>query len=260
MGTINVIRYVYRDYAGQARPANLFRNDLFPNPEENVVVTAGQMTEIDAIDPEDKVAAIAALQALHGGRQAQRRPTELISVDHFPEAGPNTHVIAIGGGLSNKLNRSLLHAAPFHPESQPTAPLYACIDFSSKQTVSRKFEGRTHTRPQWSIRDAREGQQIYPAVDQDGWLTRDYLLFSCLPYTSSRVHISAFGLYGPGVMALKMLVDGRGHALEEALAGRGATPYFQSLFAVEDIRHHHFSAGRKLRHLMTYPIQADAGH
>ena len=165
---------------------------------------------------------------------AHTRPQAITreQISNLPGPWPNTHVIAVGGPLSNKLNRPLLHAAPFLSENRPRVPLYVRIDFDVKETVSRKFNGRTHVRPQWSIYNAREDKYLYPHVDQDGWLTRDYLLFSCLPYTKSRVHVSAFGLYGPGVMALSLLVGGREKALEEALDQRAGAVYFQSLFAV----------------------------
>jgi hypothetical protein len=253
-GTIEAIRRIHDSYAAQRRPSYNLRHELFPDPRKNIVVTTGRMTTIDSLDPEDQVAAVAALKALDVGKSARGRRSKLVSVDHFPEAGSNTHVIAIGGPLSNKLNSSLAHVAPFAPKSRPLVPLYAHIDPGVAHRVSRKFDGQTHTRPKWSIYDAREDFYLNPQVDQDGWLTRDYLLFSCLPYTKSRVHVSAIGLYGPGVMALSLLVGRKEKALEEVLEQRGRASYFQSLFAVEDIEHRRFSVGKSLRHLITYPI------
>ena len=253
-GTIEAIRRIYNVFTSQGKVSDLLRNELFPDPRNNFVVTTGRMTTIDGLDPEDEVAAVATLRAMRIGRSKGGRRERLVSVDHFPEVGPQSNVIAIGGPLSNRLNRSLAHVAPFKTVEKPAVPLYARINPRVKQTVTRKFDGKSHVRPRWSIFDAQQNETIYPQVDRDGWLTRDYLLFSCLPYTKSRVHISAFGLYGPGVMAVSSLVQDSKSVMAEALGQRGHHAYFQSLFAVEKIDHHQYSVGKSIRHVVTYPI------
>ena len=253
-GTVEAIRRIYNAFTSQDKISDLLRNELFPDPTHNFIVTTGRMSTIDSLDPEDEVAAVATLRAMRVGRSKGRRRGRLVSVDYFPEVGPESNVIAIGGPLSNRLNRSLAHVAPFKGAEKPAVPLYVRINPRVKQTVTRKFDGRAHVRPRWAVFDAQQNEPLYPQVDRDGWLTRDYLLFSCLPYTQSRVHISAFGLYGPGVMAVRSLVQDNKSVLREALEQRGRHTYFQSLFAVEKIEHRQYSVGKTLRHVVTYPI------
>lgn len=254
LGTIEVVKRLHRLYNDERKSLNQIRASIFPDVKENSVVTTGLMDDPTELDPEDSFAAIAALRSLRYARRKSKLADALVSVDSFPEVGPNSNVLSIGGPLSNPLNGFLGHTLPLHSSTRPSTPIYLRLNTRTRQRVARSFDGRRHERPMWVMVDQAQDVTLEPKTDNEGWIIRDYLLLTRTPVGDRNVQISAVGLYGPGIMGLKLLLENSNRSFQLAVDARGEAPYFQSLFAIDQIKHGRFSRGRRIRHVSTYPL------
>lgn len=230
---------------------------LFPEFRNRAIVTTGRLANRN-LDPEDLRAARTLLGAYHGLWRRRQEYRQITFVEDTGEVDVTSHVVAIGGPLSNPLNRRLSHMPPFHRRMRPRLPLFMFINPRTKKRVIRAFDGRPHPRPMWLLRDSRSEVSYEPGVSSDDWLTRDYLVVSVLPLSStsdSRNLVSFMGLYGTGLMALDLLLSNKEGALETMARERGRSRYFQSVFAIEKIRHRTFSRGTVIRHLVTHQLE-----
>jgi hypothetical protein len=253
-GTVEVVKRLHRLYTTERGSLSQIRASIFPDVRGNSVVTTGRMSDPTELDPEDSFAAIAALRSLRYARRKSKITDALVSVDNFPQVGSESNVFAIGGPLSNPLNGFLGHTLPLHNSTRPSVPIYLRLNARTRQKVIRSFEGRRHERPMWVMVDQTQDAVLEPKTDSEGWLVRDFLLFTRIPLNSRNVQVSAVGLYGPGIMGLKLLLENSNNSLKQAVDARGDAPYFQSLFAIDQIKHDRFSRGHRIRHVSTYPL------
>ncbi|HYS38375.1 MAG TPA: toll/interleukin-1 receptor domain-containing protein [Pseudonocardiaceae bacterium] len=258
LGTIEIVRRLHRLYATEnSSSLDQIRASIFPDARTNAVVTTGMMNDPNDLDPEDSFAAIAALRSLRYARRKSKLTDALVPVDAFPQVGADSNVFAIGGPLSNPLNKFLGHTLPLHHNTRPSTPIYLRLNSRTRHKVIRSFDGRRHERPMWVIVDQERDVTLEPRLDSEGWITCDFLLLTRVPLNNSRnVQVSAVGLYGPGIMGLKLLLENSNDSLRQAVAARGEAPYFQSLFAIDQIKHDRFSRGRRIRHVSTYLLPA----
>lgn len=242
-------------HAGDVR----LQRKLFPAFLEPTVVTTGRLASASGLDPEDRRAAAALLACFYGLLQRKRRLARVTYVE-MPEAvGLGNNIVAIGGPLSNPITRDLAHQPPFLTVRKPRHPLYLRLNPRVSARVVRKFAGCAHIRPQWSLVDSNAGTTYRPVVDALGWLTTDYLLVTVEPWIDRpggpSTRVAFMGLYGTGVMATELFLRNDDNVLSLVDEYRAHSPYFQSLMAIEDIDHSgEFSYGRRIRHLLTYPL------
>jgi hypothetical protein len=243
-------------WARLVMPARLQRA-VFPLFEQPTVVATGTMISEVGLDPEDLTAAIAVLNCLCNVFSRRRERQQITYFDTVGAVDPSAHLVAIGGPLSNPLNRDLGHITPFRRASRPTTPLYLFHNLRGREQIVRRFKGRDHWRPRWKIVDAVARLEYLPHTDRDGWLTRDYLVVTVQPRPTAanpaRIRVSFMGMYGTGVMATELLLSNLSSTLTTLNAKRAGSPYFQSLFTADDINHSDaFSVATHLHHIQTY--------
>lgn len=255
LGAIEVVKRLHRLYSTECSSLDQIRASIFPDVRTNAVVTTGMMNDPSDLDPEDSFAAIAVLRSLCYARRKSKLVDALVPVRDFPQAGIDSNVFAIGGPLSNPLNMFLGHTLPLHQRTRPSTPIYLRLNGRTRHKVMRSFDGRCHERPMWTMVDRERDVVLEPQTDSEGWIKRDFLLLTRVPLNNGKnVQVSAVGLYGPGIMGLKLLLENSGNSLRQAADARGEAPYFQSLFAIDQIKHERFSRGRRIRHISTYSL------
>lgn len=227
LGIIEVVSGLHRLYTAQRTSLDQIRASIFPDARTNAVVTTGVMADPNDLDPEDSFAAVAALRSLRYARRRSKLVDALVPVNEFPQVGTDSNVFAIGGPLSNPLNMFLGHTLPLHQKNRPSTPIYLRLNSRSRRKVIRSFDGRRHERPMWVMVDQERDVVLEPQTDSEGWINSDFLLLTRIPLNDGRnVQVSAVGLYGPGIMGLKLLLENCGGSLQQAAAARGEAPSF----------------------------------
>lgn len=234
---------------------------LFPIFGEPHLISTGQyLSKLNfELDPEDAAAARALVNTFFGVFAKARQRKNITVIEHLFERSANSHLIAVGGPLSNRANTDLAHLPPFHQRKRPQVPIYLFVNPNATPKVRRRFDGVVRDRGRYHLVDQITNSIFEPKTNAEGWLMRDYLLCSYMPIEESFGHkidrLSLMGLYGPGVRATELLVANKNSVLDEIEKSRGRHRYFQSLLAVEGISHKGpFSTARTIRHLLTYPL------
>jgi hypothetical protein len=228
--------------------------EVFPQLDQPLIVTTGQLTDSSHLDPEDKLAADAIAQVvllMAGKSKAVNsiqfiRSLKLIDLDK--------HVVAFGSARSNPLNSGISYFGG--NGERPSSPLFLSFTSRARKRTIRHFNGCRHERPLWCVIDRITGERLVPETDNDGWLTRDFLLISVLPLPQNQTYLVSFaGLYGTGTMGTKLLLANKNGVLDSILASKGKAVCFQALCSVYDIDHAgQFSLPGGINHLRTYPL------
>lgn len=247
---------------------------LFPHFKEPCVIAAATLNHNKSLllDPEDKIAADAIAKCVSD----IQGPGAKVKTKHIPSFGAaesGRHIIALGGGWTNKLNEYIA-CMPKGNKHIPCAPLlyhkplldlYMHIHPTVDKIAIRRFYGKEHPRSLRAVVDERltEDKIIYAETnDKDNWLEKDYLLITtihlkCLvPSFDESLFITSFaGLCGPGTMGVDLFFQQFEELREDIFKEKGDNLCFQTLCSLEKINHKgEFSIAEHITHIRTYAI------
>jgi hypothetical protein len=235
---------------------------LFPHFKEPCVITTAKLRGSPNLDPEDIYATNAILKLLIDIRGHRNEEVKVRYFNSLGEVGIDKHIISLGGGWTNPLNRHISYMPPFI--QKPRFDLYFYTNPRVKKKAIRKFYGKRHILPLRAVVDKRLGKHtnLYAETDHKGWLTKDYLLITtihlkCLmPLFDESLFITSFaGLYGPGTMGVELFFKNFDELIKSITKLKNNNLCFQTLCSVEEIDHSgDFSYAKSITHVRTYAI------
>lgn len=251
-------------------------------------------------DPEDHWAATQFVTSMlcehYDKREAKRQLNEQGSMKELDDVNENESIFSIGGPGSSVYSKPVGFDIAT-PTETPSLPIYIIYDseiykkrqegkIASHEVVMRRYDGKDLPSGIWKIHIKDEFKKAFKGIpiDKNGdleagrasgssKLESDYLLVTMMPNLKTeiasknrKVHCIISGMYGPGTLALELLLQNKNGALRLMDEEREGKPWFQSLFKIHGIEHgvklpyknsKEFSIGSDLEHLITIPLRPE---
>lgn len=248
---------------------------LFPHFQEPCIITTASLFDNKSteLDLEDEVAAQVIFDCI-SDIQGNSANVEIKGIQSGFMRG-NKHLIAIGGGWTNKANEYVMDIHPIDYK-RPFLSLSIKPNLGSHRMAKRIYDWKIKQRPLGDILDKSSGRdEIIPGViDSGGWLIKDYLLITTIylkdwaglvseeimkkigrPISDNTLITTFAGVSGPGTMATELFFKGIVESEKEITKIKGINPCFQSLYVVEGIsRTERLAYPKKIKSDRIYPV------